>query len=88
MLAVFAELAIFGLSFTRKLESPHCPQSCRFVVVLVSLLAWLGGKELSTRVGSISQDARREISGYTQFRSFYTNFFVKRSPQRLRAVAG
>ena len=33
------------------------------VVVLVSPLAWLGGKELTSRVGGISQEARGEISG-------------------------
>jgi O-antigen ligase len=34
-----------------------------FVVVLVSLLTWLGGKELTTRVSSISTETRTELSG-------------------------
>jgi O-antigen ligase len=32
-----------------------------FAIVLLSLLSWLGGKELTTRVSSISSEARTEI---------------------------
>jgi len=34
-----------------------------FAVVLVGLLTWLGGKELTSRVSSISTEARTELSG-------------------------
>jgi O-antigen ligase len=34
-----------------------------FIVLIVSLLVWLGGKELTHSVGSISTEAREEISG-------------------------
>jgi O-antigen ligase len=64
MLAVFAELAIFGVILFRQKRSVRIALGLTaFAVVLVSLLVWLGGKELTTRVGSISQEARGEISG-------------------------
>ncbi|PYX69554.1 MAG: hypothetical protein DMG78_21670 [Acidobacteria bacterium] len=64
MLAVFAELAIFGVILFRRKRSLRIALGlAAFVVVLVSLLAWLGGRELTSRVGSISEEARGEISG-------------------------
>ena len=64
MLAVFAELAIFGVILFRQKRSVRIALGLvAFAVVLVSLLVWLGGKELTTRVGSISQEARGEMSG-------------------------
>jgi O-antigen ligase len=64
MLAVFAELAIFGVILLRQKRSARIALGmAAFAVVLISLLVWLGGKELTSRVGSISQEARGEISG-------------------------
>lgn len=107
MLAVLVELIVLAAVFSRQKKSMRIALGvAAFAVVLVSLLVWLGGKELTTRVGSISTEARGEISGgtrlsidrdtiqmflhrpvlgwglgtfpvvYTQFRTFYTNFFV------------
>jgi hypothetical protein len=64
MLAVFAEFASFGVIFFRQQRSARIALGMTpFAVVLISLLVWLGGKELTARVGSISQEARGEISG-------------------------
>lgn len=65
MLAIFVELAVLGIVLSRqKKRSVRIAFAvAAFAVVLVSLLVWLGGKELSTRVGSISTEARGEISG-------------------------
>lgn len=64
MLAVFAELAIFGVILLRQKRSARIALGiATFAAVLVSLLVWLGGKELTAKVGSISQEARGEISG-------------------------
>jgi len=64
MLAVFAELALFGVILLRQKRSARVALGmAAFAVVLISLLVWLGGKELTSRLGSISQEARGEISG-------------------------
>lgn len=64
MLAIFVELAILGVVLSRQKKSMRIVIGAgAFAVVLVSLLVWLGGKELTTRVASISTEARGEISG-------------------------
>lgn len=64
MLAIFVELAVLGIVLSRQKKSMRIALAIgAFAVVLVSLLAWLGGKELTTRVTSISTEARGEISG-------------------------
>lgn len=64
MLAIFVELAILGVVLSRQKKSMRIVIGAgAFAVVLVSLLIWLGGKELTTRVASISTEARGEISG-------------------------
>jgi O-antigen ligase len=64
MLAIFAELAIFAVILLRQKRSARIALGLvAFAVVLVSLLAWLGGKQLTDRVASISTEARGEISG-------------------------
>ena len=64
MLAIFVELAVLGIVLSRQRKSLRIAFAiAAFAVVLVSLLVWLGGKELSTRVSSISTEARGEISG-------------------------
>ncbi len=64
MLAIFVELAVIGVVLSRQKKSMRIAIGAgAFAVVLVSLLAWLGGKELTTRVASISTEARGEISG-------------------------
>lgn len=64
MIAVFVELIILAtVLFRRKKSVRIAIASVAFAAVLVSLLAWLGGKELTTRVSSISSETRTEISG-------------------------
>jgi O-antigen ligase len=64
MLSVFAELAVLGFILLRQKRSLRMAVAAgAFVVVLVSLLVWLGGTELTHTVGSISREAREEISG-------------------------
>jgi O-antigen ligase len=64
MLAIFIELVVFGVVLLRQRRSLRIAVGvAAFAVVLVSLLTWLGGKELTSRVSSISTEARSEISG-------------------------
>jgi len=64
MLAVFVELVIFvAILFRQKTNVRIAIGFAAFFVVLVSLLVWLGGKELTHRVTSASAEARGEISG-------------------------
>ena len=64
MLSVFAELAFLGFILLRQKRSVRLAVAGgAFLVVLMSLLVWLGGKELGHTVGSISREARDEISG-------------------------
>ena len=64
MLALFAELCVLGLILLRQKRSVRIALGfAAFAAVLVSLLIWLGGKELTARVGSISEEAHGEISG-------------------------
>ena len=64
MLAIMAELMIFAtLLFRRKKRVQVAIGAAAFIVMVVGLVAWLGGKELTTRVSSISTEARSEISG-------------------------
>ncbi|MGA7752693.1 MAG: O-antigen ligase family protein [Candidatus Sulfotelmatobacter sp.] len=64
MIAILVELIAFAIVVFRKQKGIRIAISAvAFVVVLVSLLAWLGGKELTSRVSSISTEAHSEISG-------------------------
>jgi O-antigen ligase len=64
MIAIFAELALLAtVLFRQKRRVRIAIAAGAFAVVLVSLLSWLGGKELTARVSSISSETRTEISG-------------------------
>jgi O-antigen ligase len=64
MLAIFVEFAIVGTILLRRKPGVRIALTvAAFAVVLVSLLSWLGGKELTTRVSSISSETKTEISG-------------------------
>jgi O-antigen ligase len=64
MLAVFVELVFFVIVLLRQRKSLRIAVgAAAFAIVLVSLLAWLGGKELTSRVSSISTETRTELSG-------------------------
>jgi len=68
MLAVFVEFIVLALVLVRKGRKSIrvVIALAAFAVVLFTLLTWLGGKELTTRVTSISTEARTEISGGTR----------------------
>jgi O-antigen ligase len=64
MLAIFVELAfLVGVLLRQKKGIRVAIGVVAFAVVLVGLLTWLGGKELTSRVSSISTEARTELSG-------------------------
>jgi O-antigen ligase len=64
MLAVLAEFMLLGILMTRQKRGLRTAIGVGvFGVVLLSLLTWLGGKELTTRVFSIGRETRTEISG-------------------------
>jgi O-antigen ligase len=64
MLAIFVELAFFAAVLVRRRKKTHIAVGVvAFAIVLVGLLTWLGGKELTSRVSSISSEARTELSG-------------------------
>jgi len=64
MLAVLAEFSILAtLIARRKKGSRMAVGVAAFAIVLIGLLSWLGGKELTARVTSISAETRGELSG-------------------------
>lgn len=64
MLAIFVELVVLAVIQLRQKKTIRVAIAVvAFVAILISLLTWLGGKELTSRVSSISTEARSEISG-------------------------
>ncbi len=64
MLAIFVELVVFAVVLLRQKKSVRIAIGVvAFAVVLVSLLTWLGGKELTSRVSSIATETHTELSG-------------------------
>jgi O-antigen ligase len=64
MLAIFVELAVLGTLLFRQKRSIRVAIGLgAFSVVLVVMLSWLGGKDLTARVSTISAETRTEISG-------------------------
>jgi O-antigen ligase len=64
MIAIFVELVVLAAVLFRQRRSVRIAIGVgAFAVVLISLLVWLGGKELTTRVTSIEKETRTEISG-------------------------
>lgn len=64
MIAMVVELGVFGIILFRQKTSVRVAMGAAvFAAVLISSLLWLGGKELASRVSSISTEARTEISG-------------------------
>ena len=67
MISIFVELMIVAVLMSRRHKSFRIAiGSLAFAVVLISMLTWLGGKELTHRVSSISTETRGEISGGTR----------------------
>jgi O-antigen ligase len=64
MLAIFVELASFAIILFRQRKTVRIAIGvASFAIVLIGLLTWVGGKELTTRVSSISTEAHTELSG-------------------------
>ncbi len=75
MISVFVELMIVAVLVTRRHKNFRIAiGAVAFAVVLVSMLTWLGGKELTRRVSTISSEARGEISGGTRFAIDHDSF--------------
>jgi O-antigen ligase len=64
MLAIFVEMIVFAIVLLRQRKGVRIALTLvAFAVVLISMLSWLGGKELTARVSSISSETRSEVSG-------------------------
>ena len=71
MIAIFVELIVFAIMLLRQrvvqLRQKRglwiAVNVAAFSVVLISLLIWLGGKELTSRVSSIATETHTELSG-------------------------
>ena len=64
MLAILVEMAVLAAVLFRHKRGLRTALGLgAFAIVLVSLLVWLGGKQLSARVSSISDESKTEISG-------------------------
>jgi len=67
MLSVLMELAVLAaVVFRRKRTVRFGIAAVAFVVLLVGMVGWLGGKELTHRFSTISSEAHGEISGGTR----------------------
>src|SRR5437660_3354156 len=64
MLALLMELLIFAVVLVRQKRGIKTAVSVgAFLLIVISLLTWIGGGELSRRVSSISTETRSEITG-------------------------
>ena len=64
MLAILVELALLSVLLVRQKKGVRLAAGAAgFVAVLLVLLVWVGGRELTHRVSTISTEARTEISG-------------------------
>jgi len=64
MLAILAEFVVLAVVVVRQKSGVRLAVGVgAFALVLLSLLTWLGGKELTARVTSISTETRSELSG-------------------------
>lgn len=64
MLAILAEFVVLAVVLVRQKTGTRVALGVgAFAVVLLSLLIWLGGAQLSERVSSISAEAHSEVSG-------------------------
>jgi len=64
LLAILVELALLSVLLVRQKKGVRLAAGAAgFVAVLLVLLVWVGGRELTHRVSTISTEARTEISG-------------------------
>jgi O-antigen ligase len=64
MLAILVEFLVLTAVLVRQKKTLRFAIGlAAFAIVLIALLTWLGGKELTARIGTISTEARTELSG-------------------------
>lgn len=64
MIAIVVEVLLFAVILIRQKTAVRLAiASGAFAVVLLGLLTWLGGRELTSRVATISAETKTEISG-------------------------
>lgn len=64
MLSILVEITVLAVvAFRQRNRLRIAIGVGAFAIVLISMLAWLGGKELTSRVATISAESKTEISG-------------------------
>jgi O-antigen ligase len=64
MISFVAEMILFGIVLIRMQKGPKVAAGVGvFAVVMLVLLMWIGGMELTKRVGTIGSETRQEIAG-------------------------
>jgi O-antigen ligase len=63
MVALLVELVLFGWVLLRTRRAVKVAAIGAFALVVVALLVWIGGSELTRRVGLLGSEARHELSG-------------------------
>lgn len=67
MLALIAELAVLGVVLLRSWRTPRATAGVgAFLAIVIGLLVWIGGGELSKRLMSIHAETKTELSGGTR----------------------
>ena len=65
MLALMVEIGVMiGISHFSETRHTERPRARSFIVVIVfGLIAWIGGGEIASRLGTIGSEARQELDG-------------------------
>jgi O-antigen ligase len=64
MISFLAEMILFGVVLIRMQKGPKVAAGVGvFAIVMIALLLWIGGIELTRRVGTIGTETRQELAG-------------------------
>jgi len=64
MISFVAEMSLFGVVLIRMQKGPKVAAGVGvFAVVMIALLLWIGGVELTRRVGTIGTETKQELAG-------------------------
>jgi O-antigen ligase len=64
MISFVAEMTLFGVVLIRMQKGPKVAAGVGvFAVVMIALLLWIGGVELTRRVGTIGTETKQELAG-------------------------